>query len=625
MRFGNHLVRCGGLLLALLTFALLPAAAGAAHQGPWVLPAGDLSTAGQNAQPPQVTTASDGTTTAIWTRSNGANDIVQASTRPPGGSFGEPVDLSATFQNAATPQVATAPDGTTTAVWRLDSGSFGVQTSTRPPGGSFGPPVDLSAGQDAFGSPQITTASDGTTTVVWVGDNGIKAVIHASTRPPGGTFGAPVDLSDTAPFDRFDHAPQITTAPDGTTTAIWYRSDETSFGIQTSTRPPGGSFGPPVDVTAGGPIGFDPDPQITTALDGTTTAVWTSSDGAIDTVQASTRPPGGAFGVPVDLSASGLNAVLPQITAGPDGTTTAIWYGPVGGSIIVQASTRPPGGSFGAPVDVSAAGKNAGFPQITTSPDGTTTAVWVVVNGLSSTNVQASTRPPGGSFALPVDISATSPNPGFPQITTGPGGPTTAVWLGSDGTNDIVQSASTGFTLTLTRSGTGSGTITSSPAGIDCGGTCSSDFVQGTGVTLHAAPASGSAFKGWSGAGCSGAGTCEVTIDEAKSVTAAFVRSKATISKLKVIGPGKARKGKKVTYRVKVTNSGKLTATGVRLKVSGRGVRFKTSVGKIAAGKSRTVKIKLKPTKPGKVKATFKVTSSNAGGKTVRKTITVTR
>ena len=88
-------------------------------------------------------------------------------------------------------------------------------------------------------------------------------------------------------------------------------------------------------------------------------------------------------------------------------------------------------------------------------------------------------------------------------------------------------------------------------------------------------------------------------------------------------GPGKVKKGKKATYKVKITNSGNVKATGVRLKVSGRGVGFNTSVGKIAAGKTRTVKLKVKPKKTGKVKLQFKVTSKNAGGKTAKKKVKV--
>jgi List-Bact-rpt repeat protein len=76
--------------------------------------------------------------------------------------------------------------------------------------------------------------------------------------------------------------------------------------------------------------------------------------------------------------------------------------------------------------------------------------------------------------------------------------------------------------LTVTKTGSGSGTVTSSPSGINCGGTCTAAFDQGASVTLTATAESGSLFTGWSGEGCSGTGTCIVTMDAAKSVTANF-------------------------------------------------------------------------------------------------------
>jgi protein MpaA len=78
------------------------------------------------------------------------------------------------------------------------------------------------------------------------------------------------------------------------------------------------------------------------------------------------------------------------------------------------------------------------------------------------------------------------------------------------------------YTLSVALAGSGSGTVTSSPAGIDCGSICSADFPSGTGVTLMATAAPGSSFAGWSGAGCSGIGSCEVTMSAAQFVTATF-------------------------------------------------------------------------------------------------------
>ncbi|HOE40873.1 MAG TPA: DUF1566 domain-containing protein [Rhodoferax sp.] len=83
------------------------------------------------------------------------------------------------------------------------------------------------------------------------------------------------------------------------------------------------------------------------------------------------------------------------------------------------------------------------------------------------------------------------------------------------------------WSLTVTGNGTGSGTVISAPAGIDCGSTCSASFNTGSVVTLTAAPASGSTFTGWTAGACTNADAdstriCQVTMDAAKSVAATF-------------------------------------------------------------------------------------------------------
>jgi Calx-beta domain-containing protein/List-Bact-rpt repeat protein len=89
------------------------------------------------------------------------------------------------------------------------------------------------------------------------------------------------------------------------------------------------------------------------------------------------------------------------------------------------------------------------------------------------------------------------------------------------------------YTLTATKSGTGGGTVTSSPAGISCGGDCSEVYNHGTAITLTAAAAGNSAFAGWSGGGCTGtATTCTVTLTAATTVNATFsLAPTLTISK----------------------------------------------------------------------------------------------
>jgi hypothetical protein len=90
---------------------------------------------------------------------------------------------------------------------------------------------------------------------------------------------------------------------------------------------------------------------------------------------------------------------------------------------------------------------------------------------------------------------------------------------GSKSIQVTVQAATQ--TLTVATAGSGSGTVSSSPPGISCGATCSHTYATGTSVTLTATSASGSVFSGWSGA-CSGTAGCNVTMSQARSVTATF-------------------------------------------------------------------------------------------------------
>lgn len=86
-------------------------------------------------------------------------------------------------------------------------------------------------------------------------------------------------------------------------------------------------------------------------------------------------------------------------------------------------------------------------------------------------------------------------------------------------------------TLSVGVSGTGGGTVTSAPAGIQCGGSgtgCGASFAKGTTVSLAATPASGSTFSGWSGA-CSGTGACSLSLTAGVSVGAAFALLPQTV------------------------------------------------------------------------------------------------
>ena len=81
--------------------------------------------------------------------------------------------------------------------------------------------------------------------------------------------------------------------------------------------------------------------------------------------------------------------------------------------------------------------------------------------------------------------------------------------------------------LTISFAGKGGGRVRTDPPAADCTEDCHVGFVSDTEVTLTAQPTAKSSFAGWSG-DCSGHGSCTVTMDRARSVTATFTTGGST-------------------------------------------------------------------------------------------------
>jgi hypothetical protein len=91
-----------------------------------------------------------------------------------------------------------------------------------------------------------------------------------------------------------------------------------------------------------------------------------------------------------------------------------------------------------------------------------------------------------------------------------------------EGARNITAHFSGAPALTIQMAGGGNGRVTSSPGGIDCGGTCSANYATGAVVTVTAAPASGSVFSGWSGSCTGNQRTCTLTLNSSATVMAIF-------------------------------------------------------------------------------------------------------
>jgi hypothetical protein len=175
------------------------------------------------------------------------------------------------------------------------------------------------------------------------------------------------------------------------------------------------------------------------------------------------------------------------------------------------------------------------------------------------------------------------------------------------------------YTLTILKSGTGSGTVASSPGGINCGNDCSEVYTQGTKITLTAKADTNSTFTGWSGGGCTGTKTCTVTVDSEITVTASFALKTPDIS----VSPGSldfgsVKSGKKTTKTLKITNngSGDLLITLSGLEETDFSIQGSSSVT-IKGKKSYSLKVLFTPTSADLKTATLEITSNDPDTPTI--------
>jgi hypothetical protein len=155
---------------------------------------------------------------------------------------------------------------------------------------------------------------------------------------------------------------------------------------------------------------------------------------------------GGSWSAPVNLSKPGRNAREAQIAVDPQGDATAIWARSNGRDLVVQGAMRPAGGTWSAPVDISAHRGQGGFyPRLVVDSWGNATAVW---KGYDSNRhnlaIQAATRRPGGNWSQPTDVSnRVTRQVGIsePKIAVDPQGFSTVAWVIGARGGGIIQAA----------------------------------------------------------------------------------------------------------------------------------------------------------------------------------------
>ncbi len=208
----------------------------------------------------------------------------------------------------------------------------------------------------------------------------------------------------------------------------------------------------------------------------------------------------------------GETVCVRHVTAASTGVTTTTTL-TVGGQSATYSSTP---NAVAGPKTLTVAKSGLGQGVVQSSPGG--------IDCGATCNASFATNQPVSLFASPAVGSVFA---GWGGACTGTG----ACNVTMDAAKSVTATFSPQqFALTVSKPGAGSGTVTSSPTGINCGATCNANFNAGVMVTLTAAATAGSTFTGWSGGSCSGTGTCQVTMNSVQGVTATFDLAAGMIS-----------------------------------------------------------------------------------------------
>jgi hypothetical protein len=376
-----------------------------------------------------------------------------------------PVDISSSVSESKYPAIAIGPGGAIHVVWEgWTSSSWEILYSGKDPGGVWTSPVNVSSTSGASDRPSIAVGEDGTLHVVWHDEASGAWDILYSSRAPGGSWSAATNISNN---EEWSFHPEIVVGEGGTLHVVWRDNTSGKWQILYASKPVDGPWSPPTPVWSDG--GGSSFAALAVGGDGYLHLAWAERTPDNSEILYATRPPGGSWTSPENVSGSVRNSRRPGLAVAEDGSPQMVWHGEDGGNLRLYHAARGQDGSWSSPADVSGDVFASTRSAVAVANGGTLYATWVG-NGSGAGDILFASKPPDGSWTTAVNISSSDGVAGEPALAVGEDGAPHVVWHDNTPGSNHIFYASPSTAIAATPPPATAGPLPQSEAGGSGGG-----------------------------------------------------------------------------------------------------------------------------------------------------------
>lgn len=290
---------------------------------------------------------------SYYDSTSGKNEIYYM-TKSRGGSWSAPVNVSKNNGESFSPNLVVGPDGTLNLAWHDDeySRNYQVLFSSKSPGADWTKAVNVSAmEQDCF-SPSMVRDSDGNLHVVWSSiTTGNWEIFYSFTVDGGVNWSVPINVSNN---EGASMNPTLTIDSEGTLQLAWEDDTSGDYDIRYSSKTKEGSWTESENVSLD--PGKDANARLVVDSQGNLYMAWNNEtpvgSGKWE-IYFATRPKGGSWTKPENISHNMGVSGHPTLAFDPNGTLHLTWHDNSYGNYDIYHTTRAADGTWAKPVNVS--------------------------------------------------------------------------------------------------------------------------------------------------------------------------------------------------------------------------------------------------------------------------------